>query len=69
MIPFEEPHVKPHVKLEVWKIVNKGAALDNLGRYQEAMACYDKALDIFDVGSISWWLKRILSTLTPPLDV
>jgi len=32
--------------LEVWELNNKGGALGNLGRYDEAIDCYDEALDI-----------------------
>jgi len=33
-------------ELEAWEMVNKGSALENLGKHQEAIECYDKALEI-----------------------
>ena len=44
-------------ELEVWEILNKGAALSNLGRTKEALVCFDKVLEIqprFDAG----WLNK-----------
>ena len=33
-------------QLEAWEILNKGTALNNLGRLKEALVCFDKALEI-----------------------
>lgn len=33
-------------ELEAWELVNKGASLANLGKYQEAIICYNNALEI-----------------------
>ena len=44
-------------ELEAWEILNKGAALSSLGRTKEALACFDKVLEImprFDAG----WLNK-----------
>lgn len=35
-----------HEELEGWQLSNKGSSLDNLGRYEEAIICYDNALRI-----------------------
>ena len=32
--------------LEAWELSNKGVALNNLGRTEEALACFDESLDI-----------------------
>jgi len=33
------------VSLEAWELTNKGLAFYSLGKYQEAIACYDKAME------------------------
>jgi len=38
-----------------WK--NKGVSLDELGRHEEAIACYDKALEI-DPGDVNTWSNK-----------
>ncbi|MBI1955348.1 MAG: tetratricopeptide repeat protein, partial [Acidobacteria bacterium] len=54
---LEEVAAAGEEELEAWEILNKGAALNNLGRTKEALACFDKALEIlprFDAG----WLNK-----------
>jgi serine/threonine protein kinase len=34
------------VELEAWELVNKGLSLDNLGYTDEALECYDRAIDL-----------------------
>lgn len=43
--------------LERWEWNNKGASLATLGRFEEALSCFDKALEI-DPQSASTWANR-----------
>jgi tetratricopeptide (TPR) repeat protein len=36
---------------------NKGLALDNLGKYEQAIECYDKALEIEPNYILAWYNK------------
>jgi tetratricopeptide (TPR) repeat protein len=38
---------------------NKGVSLENLGKYQEAIACYDIALEINPSDAMAWGGKGI----------
>jgi serine/threonine protein kinase len=41
-------------ELEVWELSNKGASLDKLGQFDEALTCYNKALEIDPRDTIAW---------------
>ncbi|MBI5574595.1 MAG: tetratricopeptide repeat protein [Elusimicrobia bacterium] len=41
-------------KLEAWELGNKGNALNSLGKYAEAIECYDKVLEINPRDAESW---------------
>jgi len=41
-------------ELKVWELVNKGMALGNLGKYQEAIACCDEAIRINSRSAEAW---------------
>ncbi|RIE15808.1 protein kinase domain-containing protein, partial [Candidatus Cryosericum septentrionale] len=41
-------------ELEAWEWNNKGSSLDSLGRYEEAILCYDKALELDPRYVASW---------------
>ncbi|MDO8727099.1 MAG: tetratricopeptide repeat protein [Candidatus Methanoperedens sp.] len=45
---------EPTEEIEIWELNDKGIALDNLGRYQEALTCHDKALEINPRFAESW---------------
>ena len=47
-------------ELEAWEWSNKGASLHSLGKDAEAIACYDKALNI-DPGYVNAWNNRGIS--------
>ncbi|MDP3111943.1 MAG: protein kinase [Thermodesulfovibrionales bacterium] len=47
------------MELEAWELVNKGASLDCLGKPQEAIACYDKALEINPKYAEAWNNKAL----------
>jgi serine/threonine protein kinase len=48
----------PELKeLEAWELSNKGVSLSNLGKYQEAIACYDKAIEINPGFADAWHNK------------
>ena len=48
----------PELKeLEAWELVNKGVALVYLGKPQEAIACYDRALEIYPGFAKVWFNK------------
>jgi tetratricopeptide (TPR) repeat protein len=52
---YEEVFVQPqHKELEAWEWNNKGLGLDNLGRPEEAVGCYDRALGT-DSGLAEAW--------------
>lgn len=40
--------------LDAWEWNNKGISLNNLKRYQEAIVCFDKAIDIDPLNSSAW---------------
>jgi len=40
------------LKKNAWN--NKGLALDDLGKFDEAIKCYDKALEIYPEDDITW---------------
>ncbi len=46
--------------LEAWEILNKGAALGNLGRTREALACMNKALEIYPSFDGAWLNKGVI---------
>jgi tetratricopeptide (TPR) repeat protein len=49
-------------QLEAWEILNKGTALNNLGRVREALACFDKALEILPRFDAAWLDKGVALT-------
>ncbi|MBI4548715.1 MAG: tetratricopeptide repeat protein, partial [Ignavibacteriae bacterium] len=51
----------PEIKeLEAWEWVNKGGSLHGLGRFEEAIRCYDRAIEV-DPGSSKAWFNKGLS--------
>ena len=42
------------IELEAWELVNKGVSLGSLGRSEEAIPCYDKALKIDPQDTVAW---------------
>src|SRR3990172_8275379 len=54
----EVPQQGAH-ELEAWEILNKGTALNNLGRVKEALACFDKALEILPRFDAAWLDKGV----------
>ena len=44
-------------ELEIWEWINKGVSLDNLGRYEEAIRCYEKALELDPSDDAAWHNK------------
>jgi len=50
----------PELKeMEAWELVNKGASLCHLGKSAEAIACYDRALEIKPRDAMAWNNKGI----------
>jgi serine/threonine protein kinase len=47
-------------ELAAWEIVNKGAALSNLGRNKEALGYFDKALEILPNFDAAWLNKGVV---------
>ncbi|OFW25838.1 MAG: hypothetical protein A3H27_05160 [Acidobacteria bacterium RIFCSPLOWO2_02_FULL_59_13] len=47
-------------ELEAWEVLNKGTALSNLGRTKEALACFDKALEILPRFDSAWLNKGVI---------
>ena len=47
-------------ELEAWEIVNKGAALSNLGRTKEALSYFDKALKLLPNFDAAWLNKGVV---------
>ena len=47
-------------ELEAWEWVNKGFSLATLGRHQEAIACYDRAIGIEPREANTWFSKGIV---------
>jgi tetratricopeptide (TPR) repeat protein len=47
-------------ELEAWEVVNKGAALSNLGRTKEALTYFDKALQIMPRFDAAWLNKGVV---------
>jgi len=47
-------------QLEAWEILNKGTALNNLGRVKEALVCFDKALEILPRFDAAWLDKGVV---------
>ncbi len=60
----------PELKeLEAWELVNKGFSLKNLGKYQGAIACFDRALEINPRDAEAWYNKGIaLGSLGKPQE-
>lgn len=54
----EVPHVGVQ-ELGAWEVLNKGAALSILGRTKEALACFDKALEILPRMDAAWLNKGV----------
>jgi len=53
--------IPPQLKeLEAWEWNNKGGSLDSLGRYEEAILCYDQALEL-DPRCIAAWNNKSAS--------
>jgi len=53
--------IPPQLKgLEAWEWSNKGGSLDSLGRYEEALLCYDQALEL-DPRCIAAWNNKSAS--------
>ena len=55
----EEVHEQGPQQLEAWEILNKGTALTNLGRFKEALVCFDKALEILPRFDAAWLDKGV----------
>lgn len=53
--------IKPllNVELDAWELSNKGIALSNLGKYDEAISCIDRALEINPNLAETWMNKGI----------
>jgi serine/threonine protein kinase len=51
-------------ELDAWEIVNKGAALSNLGRNKEALTYFDKALEILPDFDAAWLNKGVVLAKT-----
>ena len=50
--------IPPQLKeLEAWEWTNKGASLKSLGRYEEAIRCLDKALEL-NPGHVNAWINK-----------
>ena len=47
-------------ELDAWEIVNKGAALSNLGRDKEALAYFDQALKLLPTFDAAWLNKGVV---------
>lgn len=47
-------------ELEAWEVLNKGTSLSNLGRTKEALACFDKALEILPRFDAAWLNKGVM---------
>lgn len=45
--------------LEVWELYNKGISLSHLGREEEALTCYDRALEIDPRNADAWYDKGL----------
>lgn len=60
----------PELKeLKYWELGNKGYSLSNLGKPQEAIVCYDRALEINPEDAKTWLNKGIaLGTLGKPQE-
>ncbi|OFV92518.1 MAG: hypothetical protein A3H28_04650 [Acidobacteria bacterium RIFCSPLOWO2_02_FULL_61_28] len=54
----EVPQQGAH-EMEAWEILNKGTALNNLGRIKEALVCFDKALEILPRFDAAWLDKGV----------
>lgn len=53
-----EMNIPPRLKeFEAWEWQNKGASLQNLNRHEDAIHCYDKALELAPHDSRIWSLK------------
>jgi len=46
-------------ELEAWELVNKGFSLKNLGKPQDEIACYDRALEINPRCAEAWYNKGV----------
>ena len=46
-------------EMEAWEVLNKGAALNNLGRTEEALACFAQALEILPRLDAAWLNKGV----------
>ena len=51
-------------ELEAWEIMNKGAALNNLGKLAEALQCFEKALKIMPRLDSAWLNKGVVLSKT-----
>jgi len=61
-----QPATKPATGrgLNAFELNSKGAALASLRRHEEALACYDRALDIAPQEAVSWFVKgNLLASL------
>lgn len=55
-------------ELDAWEIVNKGAALSNLGRDKEALAYFDQALKLLPTFDIAWLNKGMVLAKSAKFD-
>lgn len=55
--PVPQPLVGTEMDAGNWN--NKGVSLDELGRYEEALACYDRALALNEREAIAWSNKGV----------
>ncbi|OGX08090.1 MAG: hypothetical protein A2Y03_04765 [Omnitrophica WOR_2 bacterium GWF2_38_59] len=52
--------VPEYTYLEAWELINKGIALGNLGRQQEAIVCFDEATKMDPRDPFVWYNKGII---------
>lgn len=45
------------MELEWWEWNNKGGSLNTLGRHEDAMHCFDKAIELNPLGAVTWYNK------------
>ena len=56
----DEVQLAAKEELDAWEVVNKGAALSNLGRDKEALAYFDQALKLLPTFDAAWLNKGVV---------